>query len=75
MLAEDSYEFAFVCLSVSSAVCLSVRSARSWKWFISFFLIFCAKLDRHKVRKVKKSDFWKKGSSQLGGYVKSNRWP
>ena len=56
VLPEGSYEFGSILLSG----CTSTFSQPKISELASqFFLIFCIKLDSHKVRKVTKPNFWK----------------
>ena len=56
-LAQVSYEFGCVCLSVGLFVCSQYKIS---KMAYQFFLIFCMKLGSHKIRKTMKPYFWEK---------------
>ena len=62
---------------VNSAVCSSVHSLLKIfevQELISVSLIFCMKLDGHKLKEVATSDFWKKSLVGSGGPKMVKNW-
>ena len=74
----------FLWVSLIFLLLLDTRGSGSVLWILQrkileltnqFLLIFCMNLESHEVRKVTKSDFWKRSFVDLGGFKKSQKWP